>query len=615
MEEDGCSLLDRPLLQAAPLKHALIQQEAPLDCWGRPARNGSSLGGWKAAMFLLGANSLQSLATSGCTVNLVIFLVRVLQQDNASAANAITNWIGTTFITSFIGGSLGDAYLGRLWTSILCQILYVAGLVLFAISGSMITRQAMEPCMNVPNCEPNLPSSSQVSLFYIALYMMGLATASLTPNVVSLGADQFDSPKQKSTFITLHMASASVGMVLSTSVICYVQNEGHWVMGFWISAWAGILGFLLFLAGMPSTRQLSPGKNPLFRIAHVLLAAVCNREAKIPPKSLTMDTDASHNTPRIDIQRSPSLRWLDKAAASGTLSERARGGREWGSVCTVEQVEEVKSVCRLVPFWVCGILVSSVMAQKGTLFVLQAATMDNRVVGTLEFPPSSMGLFSLTTVVLGAPLYSLVIAPWILRCRRHKKEVSSIERMGGGLVIAIASIFVAAVVESQRLKIAHQRTDTRFADGKAALSEQMVPMSIFWLIPQYVLEGFTTVFFACGHLDFNYTYSPQAMRSLATAISLSGFALGNYLSSFLVQIVTTSTTWIPNNLNEGHLDYFYWLLDGLLLLNLALFVAFSKWHSRQTLPSEELNLCADNYACDDDEENLERVVGCYNNED
>ena len=252
----------------------------------------------------------------------------------------------------------------------------------------------------------------------------------------------------------------------------------------------------------------------------------------------------------------------------------------------VEEVEEVKSLCRLMPFWVCGVLVSAALAQKGTLFVLQGATMDNRVFGNhLRIPSSSMGLFSLLTVVMGAPLYSWVIVPWIQRSLRNKpnEEVSSVERMGAGLLTAMAVLFIAALVESLRLRIVHEQS--WFSMGKAAAADDdddnKVPMSIFWLIPQYVLEGCTTVLFGCGHLDFNYSFSPQSMRSLATAISLSGFAIGNYFSSFIVQGIVSYTSWLPNDLNRGHLDYFYLLLDAMLLFTFVLFLAFSKWHYKQ----------------------------------
>ena len=167
-----------------------------------------------------------------------------------------------------------------------CCTQILQGLILFAVSSSnLITQQRLETsCGDMHNCEQATGEATpnQISLFYISLYLMGLGFASTTPNMLSLGADQFKAPSQKSSFITLYMASTNVGMLIAISLISYVQNEGQWVMGFWISAIAGILGLLLFLAAIPRTRQFIPGKNPLFTIGNVIFAAAQNWKVTEP---------------------------------------------------------------------------------------------------------------------------------------------------------------------------------------------------------------------------------------------------------------------------------------------------------------------------------------------
>lgn len=114
---------------------------------------------------------------------------------------------------------------------------------------------------------------------------------------------------------------------------------------------------------------------------------------------------------------------------------------------------------------------------------------------------------------------------------------------------------------------------------------ETVPMSIFWQVPQYFLVGCAEVFTFIGQLEFFYDQAPDAMRSLCSALSLSTNALGNYLSSLLVTIVTTATTrngqlgWIPDNLNRGHLDYFYWLLAILSTINFFVYLLIAQWYT------------------------------------
>ncbi|WZZ13008.1 hypothetical protein YC2023_106097 [Brassica napus] len=76
--------------------------------------------------------------------------------------------------------------------------------------------------------------------------------------------------------------------------------------------------------------------------------------------------------------------------------------------------------------------------------------------------------------------------------------------MGIGLFLSVLSIAAAAVVETVRLQLARDA----------------VSMSIFWQGPQYMLMGIAEVFFFIGRLEFFYEQSPDAMRSLCSALAL-----------------------------------------------------------------------------------------------
>jgi solute carrier family 15 (peptide/histidine transporter), member 3/4 len=149
--------------------------------------------------------------------------------------------------------------------------------------------------------------------------------------------------------------------------------------------------------------------------------------------------------------------------------------------------------------------------------------------------------------------------------------------MGIGLVISISAMIAAGILEIVRLHIIHRNN---LYDSK-----DFVPMSIFWQIPQYFLIGAAEVFTFIGQLEFFYDQAPDAMRSMCSALSLTTNALGNYLSTLLVTIVTDITTrngklgWIPDNLNRGHLDYFYWLLAILSLINFLVYLLIANWYT------------------------------------
>lgn len=68
---------------------------------------------------------LATLAFFGVSVNLVLFLTRVLEQDNAIAANNVSKWTGTVYMCSLVGAFLSDSYWGRYKTCTVFQIIFV----------------------------------------------------------------------------------------------------------------------------------------------------------------------------------------------------------------------------------------------------------------------------------------------------------------------------------------------------------------------------------------------------------------------------------------------------------------------------------------------------------
>lgn len=64
---------------------------------------------------------LATLAFFGVGVNLVLFLTRVMGQDNAEAANSVSKWTGTVYIFSLLGAFLSDSYWGRYKTCAIFQ--------------------------------------------------------------------------------------------------------------------------------------------------------------------------------------------------------------------------------------------------------------------------------------------------------------------------------------------------------------------------------------------------------------------------------------------------------------------------------------------------------------
>ncbi|KAJ3674095.1 hypothetical protein LUZ60_006087 [Juncus effusus] len=191
---------------------------------------------------------------------------------------------------------------------------------------------------------------------------------------------------------------------------------------------------------------------------------------------------------------------------------------------------------------------------------------------SFNISPASVTSFNVIAVLLGVPIYKKIVIPIASRFTGTERGLSHLQRIGTGLLMSTLSMVSAAMVEMKRLEIAR---------NSGLVNENVaVPMSILWQIPQHILVGFGEVFNQIGMLEYFYDQAPQSMRSISLALAFLTLSIGSYVTSFILTSVQWFTTnggdkgWIPDNLNEGHLDRFFFLMAGLSALNLIVFVKY-----------------------------------------
>ncbi|KAL3719955.1 hypothetical protein ACJRO7_004875 [Eucalyptus globulus] len=482
--------------------------------------------------------------------------------------------LGTCYITTLIGAFFADAYLGRYWTIACFSIIYVFGMTLLTLSASV---SGLKPsCTGKDNCHA---TNIQSAVCFIALYLIALGTGGIKPCVSSYGADQFDDAdeaekKRKGSFFNWFYLSINIGALIAESVLVYIQDNVGWALGFGIPAAAMAIAVATFFSGTRLYRNQNPGGSPLTRLCQVVVASFRKYRVEVPAdKSLLYETADAKSAIKgsRQLDHTQDLSFFDKAAVETQTDHIKEPVNPW-RLCTVTQVEELKAIIRLLPVWATRIVFATVYNQMGTLFVLQGSTMDPHVGNsTFKIPAASFSIFDTLSVLFWVPVYDRVIVPVARRFTGHKSGLTQLQRMGIGLFISIFALISAAILEVVRLKMVrkHDYYDYKY-----------VPMSIFWQVPQYFLIGCAEVFTFIGQLEFFYEQAPDAMRSMCSALSLT--TLRNYLSSLLVTIVTRISTrhgklgWIPDNLNYGHLDYFFWLLAVLSVINLRAFLLVAR---------------------------------------
>eukprot|EP00250_Pteridium_aquilinum_P010980 c19763_g1_i1 orf=184-2034(+) len=547
-------------------EESYFTQDGSIDIHGNPAVR-LKTGGWRACRFILANECCERLAYYGISTNLVTYLTTVLNQGNATAASSVNNWVGTCYITPFIGAFVADAYWGRYWTIACFSLIYFMGMTLLTLSAAIPALQPSGCSSDTLNCTA---TAGQLSVFYIALYLIALGTGGIKPCVSSFGADQFDNNdatecKKMSSFFNWFYFSINIGALISSSVLVYIQDNYSWAWGFGIPAAAMGTAVCSFVFGSALYRHQKAGGSPLTRILQVCVVALKKRKETAPtdPSNLH-ETDESSIPGSRKLEHTNALLCLDKAAI---VTEDGAINNPW-QLCTVTQVEELKLILGMLPIWATTIVFSAVYAQMSTLFVEQGATMDRSMGPNFNIPAAALSIFDTLSVIVWVPIYDFLIIPLARRFTGHYQGFTQIQRMGIGLVISMFSMVAAALVEMRRLEIARE-------SGLLDDTSVPVPMSVFWQVPQYFLVGASEVFTSIGQLEFFYDQSPDATRSLCSALSLAAMALGSYLSSLILTIVTAlsgNPGWVPDNLNIGHIDYFFWLLAALSVANFFVYL-------------------------------------------
>ncbi|KAK9270608.1 hypothetical protein L1049_026190 [Liquidambar formosana] len=551
----------------APLLEVTVDDA--VDYKGRPV-NRSSSGGWRSAAFIISVEVAERFAYYGIKSNLISYLTGPLGQSMATAAENVNAWSGTASLMPLVGAFVADSFLGRYRTIVIASLLYILGL-------GLLTLSAVLPSLNPSDCQnPNgitscSPPKFQEILFFFSLYVVAVAQGGHKPCVQAFGADQFDRQdpeecKAKSSFFNWWYFGSCTGTLTTLLVLSYIQDNLNWGLGFGIPCISMAVALVVFLLGIKTYRFSTKGdeKSPFARIGQVFVAAIKNW--RTTHSAIAIEQEARGTLPH---QGSNQFRFLNKALLAPD------GLKEDGKVCSISEVEEAKAVLRLVPIWATCLVYAVVFAQSTTFFTKQGVTMDRSIGSGFDIPAASLQSFISLSIVLFIPIYDRIFVPLARAITKKPAGITMLQRIGIGMFLSFISMVIAVLVERKRLEIALEY-------GLVDIPKATIPMSVWWLVPQYVLFGVANVFTMVGLQEFFYDQVPNEFRSVGLSLYLSIFGVGNYLSSFLISAIERATggaghdSWFADNLNRAHLDYFYMLLAGLSAVELAIYLYFAK---------------------------------------
>ncbi|KAM5551701.1 hypothetical protein ABKV19_026510 [Rosa sericea] len=496
-----------------------------------------------------------------------MYLTNELHQPTAAAAKNVNMWIGLSSLFPILGAIVADSYLGRFKTIIYSTCIYFLGMVMLCLSASVVPRHYRE------------------GAYFVALYILAVGEGGHKPCVQTFAADQFeeetDEDKEvKSSFFNWWYLAIVVTATAATLGIIYIQDNVSWVLSYSVLAVVIAAGLLLFLLGIRSYRnEDNVLGSPFTTVAQVFVAAARKWSVKTGRRSDVVyygddegESSGVHSKHKT-LARTKQFRFLDKAMIIDEHDASSKMRNPW-RLCSLNQVEEVKLVVRLIPIWLSCLMFHAVQSQLHTYFIKQGSTMIRSIGPNFRFPPASLQALVGIVIVTTVPIYDRILVPTVRKFTGHAAGITVLQRIGVGLFLSIINMVVAALVEAKRVGVAREYN---LMDNPKAI----VPISVWWLLPQYFITGLSDAFTVIGLQELFYDQMPDAMRSLGAAAYISILGVGSFLSSFIISLVETITRnsgerWLGNNLNRAHLDDFYWVLAGLSALFFGVYVWVAK---------------------------------------
>ena len=231
-------------------------------------------------------------------------------------------------------------------------------------------------------------------------------------------------------------------------------------------------------------------------------------------------------------------------------------------------VEEVKGVYSVFGFLTLMTLYWSVYAASPTLFYSQGCQMDYYF-GSFEMPIAMLNDVKSTTVLILIPLCDRFLYPWLKRgscC-----NFGMLRKIGVGYFVMALAMITAGLVEMRR-KESKTLCITSTCDSSIYISE----LSVLWQIPQYFLAGVSWVFAYGVSFEFFSGQAPESMKAIVYSLNLMTYGIACLLAQgFLVIVDLWTPEWISDNLDDGHLEYYFFLVAGIMLLTLLVFIPYA----------------------------------------
>jgi peptide/histidine transporter 3/4 len=231
-------------------------------------------------------------------------------------------------------------------------------------------------------------------------------------------------------------------------------------------------------------------------------------------------------------------------------------------LCQVKQVSEVKHLLTLMPMWANFSAYCLVQATGNTSFIEQSSNLDGDFIGLFFIFQSLMRL--------------IIQFPFGLE--KVRQRCGPLGRIGAGMVCCIFCCIVAWIVEIRRIHLI-DRHDL----------DKTIPMSVYSLLPQFLLFGLMEGLAEEGLHEFVNDHIPDSMRRYGPAFNEFVLGFGYFLS---IPCLFLFRRWFQDySTKKSHLERYFLFLAIFSTMCLCIYLyALPKYAQMEEIPSEDMEM-------------------------
>ncbi|KAH7534131.1 hypothetical protein JRO89_XSUnG0004500 [Xanthoceras sorbifolium] len=252
-------------------------------------------------------------------------------------------------------------------------------------------------------------------------------------------------------------------------------------------------------------------------------------------------------------------RRMDKGVIIESSNLRPEQQERASRLCNVTQVEESKTLLKMIPMWTTFLVIGLAASTGDTFSSEQVKNLDSTD-------------FTFYIVIFVKPISQATISFLFNKFLTSKKRASKAQlklgkiiRIWSGMVLCTIFCVVAWLVKVHRLQIVDRK--------RSNPDKEISSMNIFWLAPQYCLLGLMQGSGTDGLEEFMIDELPKSLKIYASAIN--GFVIdgiGNFLG---ILYVNANIQLFSTTMNESRLDKYYLRLLILSFLNMCYYYPVS----------------------------------------